>query len=727
MRPQIVLVLLVLALGSSALADAPAALGPELAPAATRTPLAYPKAERQPIVETRYRRQVADPYRWLEDGKDPKVQAWARAEDQLTRAQFAQLPGRAALTKRMKELLYTETVGVPQRAGARLFFERQAATAEKSAVWVRGPGGNERVVLDPLSFAADGTISIGAWRPSHDGRRIAYTRNPNNADEATLYIRDLPSRQDLPEHIDGVTYGMFSWSGDGEGLYYVFFPTVGLKATERVAHAEVRYHKLGTDPKNDRVERGGTGAAQKFPSAWASRDGHWLFYSVDRDSHEDDVWFRDLRQPGSAFKPLMVGLPAFSGVESFGDRFIVHTDYQAPRGRVLMMDPAHPSIDAARVLVAEDPSALLEEAAVVGGKLVLRWLRDATSQLEIRDLDGKSLRQVPLPELGTVGGISGEPDKDELYFGFASFTTPDRIFRTSVNGGVPELWSQVKVPIDTSPYMSEQVWFPSKDGTRIPMFIVRRKDLRMDGSTPVILDGYGGFAINITPYFAIGTWMESGGAWALPNLRGGGELGESWHKAGIRERKQNVFDDFIAAAEFLVAKGYTSRPKLAIEGGSNGGLLMGAALTQRPDLFRAVVCQVPLLDMLRYQKFGIAAIWATEYGSPDVEADFGVLAAYSPYHHVRATRYPAVLLMSSDSDDRVDPLHARKMAAALQAANTATTPILLRVEAHAGHGGSDARAAEVEESADRSLFLFRELGFAARPGAPWLEKSAKPQ
>jgi prolyl oligopeptidase len=694
-----------------------AQLGPEAA-AKVKPALPYPAAERRDLVEEMFGVKVSDPYRWLEDGKDEKVRGWATAEDKLTRAQLKSAPGREALEKRIKELLYVEELSTPVRRGQRLFFSRTAANAEKAIFYVRGPGGNERVVLDPLKLAPDGTLTIGTMKPSWDGSKFLYTRNQNNADEAVLYIRNATTGEDFPEHIEGVNYGIVSWNPNGEGFWYQRFPT-NVPAAERVAHAEMRYHKLGTDPAKDKLEHAPSGSNEKFPSQDASRDGHWLFYYLERGSHENDVWVRDLRQPSSTFQPLILGLPAYSGVLPYHDHFYVHTNQQAPRGKVMLFEPGEPFAKA-KTVIAEDPKALLEDVQILGGKLVLKYLRNASSEVEIRELDGKLLRKLTLPAIGTVDGVTGDESSDEIFFGFTSFTTPYQVFRDSVASDKREKWAEVKVPVDVSPFTSEQVWYPSKDGTQISMFIVRRKDLKKDASTPFLIDGYGGFAVNQTPYFSVGSFLLSGGALAYPNLRGGGEYGEEWHKAGIREKKQNVFDDMIAAAEYLVKERYTKPSKLAIMGGSNGGLLMSALITQRPELFGAVVCMVPLTDMIRYPRFGIAKLWVSEFGSPEAAGDFKVLAAYSPYHHVKPAKYPAALFMSSDSDDRVDPLHARKMVAALQAANLAKTPILLRVESHAGHGGADARAAWVEESADRNLFLFQQLGFAKRADAPWL-------
>jgi prolyl oligopeptidase len=659
---------------------------------------------------------VADPYRWLEAEDSAEVQAWMKGQNAYARRRLESLPGREALSERLRELFYVDALSTPRQRGQRQFYERRHADKEKAIVyWREGTQSEERVLIDPNTLSDDGSISLGIWVPSHGGEKVAYTLKENNADEATLYVMDVATGQVSPsDRIEGAKYAEPSWTPGGDGFYYTYLPTdPDIPVADRPGFAEIRFHALGTDPENDPLVHERTGDPATFAGAWLSRDGHWLFYSVSHGWNATDVYYRDMRVGEQTWRPLVVGVDALFSVEAWDDRFYVMTNDGAPRWRVLRVDPSSPDRASWEEVVPESRDAVLENAAVVGGHLALTYLRDAVSQLEVRTLDGELVRRVPLPGLGSSGGLRGNPDQDEAYFSFSSFTRPVEIYRTAISSGETELWSKVELPIDPSPYTVEQVFYPSKDGTAVPMFLVHRKDIPRDGSTPFLLTGYGGFNVSETPSFrsSLYVWLEAGGGYALANLRGGGEYGEEWHRAGMLGNKQNVFDDFIAAAEYLITDGLTRPERLAIRGGSNGGLLVGAALTQRPDLFAAVVCDVPLLDMVRYHLFGSGKTWIPEYGSADDKAAFSWLYAYSPYHHVKAgVAYPAVLLRSADSDDRVDPMHARKMAAALQAASTSNKPILLSIEANAGHGGADRVKKAVEEATDVYAFLMKELG-----------------
>ncbi|HEV7534519.1 MAG TPA: prolyl oligopeptidase family serine peptidase, partial [Acidimicrobiia bacterium] len=503
------------------------------------------------------------------------------------------------------------------------------------------------------------------------------------------------------------------WTPTGDGFYYTWVPTdPGVPAAERPGRAEIRFHALGTDPAGDAVVRPASGDPEQFVGPSLSWDGRWLFAYVVTYTHTD-LYFRDLRASGGGeWRTLVAGVPAHFSVEAWKDRFYITTDEGASRYRVLRADPSAPDRSQWKEIVPEAADAVLKSVSVVGGRLALAYLRNAASQLEVRTLDGTPVRTITLPGIGSSAGLTGRPDGDEAFYDFSSFTQPPEIWRTSVSSGARRRWAKRDVPVDPKPYTVEQVFYASKDGTKVPMFLVHRRDAPKDGTTPFLLTGYGGFGINVEPSFSssLYAWLEAGGGYAVANLRGGGEYGEDWHRAGALGNKQNVFDDFIAAGEYLVKEGWTKPERLAIEGGSNGGLLVGAVLTQRPDLFKAVDCEVPLLDMVRYHLFGSGRTWVSEYGSADDEAAFRWLYAYSPYHHVKAgTAYPAVLVASSDSDDRVDPLHARKMTAALQAASTGG-PVLLRIEAHAGHGGAGLVSASVAKTVDVYAFLFDQLG-----------------
>ena len=703
-------------------ASADGALVSPVAPPAPR--FAYPETRRDDVKDTIHGVVVEDPYRWLEDGKSPEVKAWAKAQDDFTRKELAALPGRDKLAARLKELFYVDSLSAPSHRGNRYFYSRRHATKEKSITYYKeGKDGAERVLFDPNGWSKDGSSSLGAWSVTRDGKTVAYTVHQNNADDATLYVMDVATgKKSAVDVIEGARYAHPSWTPKGDGFYYVWIPTdPKLKEPDRPGLAEIRYHALGQDPAKDVIVHEATKDSSAFLSVHLSRDGHFLFVNVSHGWSTTDVYYKDLRGPAKApqaghgkadFHPLAVGLAAQFSAEAHKDQLYVSTNLDAPHWRVFKVDPKHPERGSWKEIVAERKDAIIDHASVLGGRLAVGYLKNATSHLEIFELDGKPVREVQLPGVGSVHGVVGEADDDEAYYGFASFTTPTQIHQMSMKTGQTSLYTEVKVPVDTKSYVVDQVFFPSKDGTRVSMFIVHHKDMKRDGSTRALLYGYGGFQISQTPSFIASfyPWLEAGGMFAVVNLRGGGEYGEEWHKDGMRLKKQNVFDDFISAAEHLVKEGYTQPSKLVSMGGSNGGLLVGATEVQRPDLFAAVICGVPLLDMVRYHLSGAGSTWTEEYGSSADPEQFKALLAYSPYHHVKAgVKYPATLFLSADSDDRVDPMHARKFAAALQAASDGG-PVLLRVEHNSGHGGADMVKAEVEKGADRYAFAIAQTG-----------------
>lgn len=685
----------------------------------------YPATERQAIVETIHGEPVADPYRWLEEVDGPGVRGWMKAQQDLARAHLDGLPGRAGLEARLSALAYVETVSTPYRRGTRYFYTRRHADKEKAIVYWREGDGPEAVLLDPNAMSTDErNVSLGRWSPDHDGQRVAYAVKENNADEATLYVMEVAtgavSEVDV---IEGAKYASPSWTPDGGGFYYTWLPTdPAIEVSARPGHATVRFHALGTDPKTDPVIHPALGDPTRFISPYLTRDGRWLFIYKWHGWSSVDIVYRDLEagQPTGPddFRPFFDSDESQAYVIGWADHFYIVTNADAPRWRIYKTPVDRPAPADWVEIVPQMPDAVIDGAQIIGGHLVLRLLRDAASALEIRTLDGEKVREVELPGIGTTGGMAGEPDHPEAFYAFDSFTTPTRIYRTDVATGATHLWAEVKLPVDASKFAVERRWFTSKDGTRVSMFVVRRADL--EGPLPTVLYGYGGFQVSLTPEFnsSIVPWLEAGGAYAVAHLRGGGEYGEAWHRDGMLEKKQNVFDDFIAAAEHLVSSGDTTADRLAIYGGSNGGLLVGAAMTQRPDLFTAVVCAVPLLDMVRFHRFGSGQTWTAEYGSAEDPAQFAALYAYSPYHKVTDPRaWPATLFLSADNDDRVDPLHARKMAAALQHSQTADDLILLRIEEQAGHGGADRTAQRVARGVDLWAFLMNELGVSP-PKAP---------
>jgi prolyl oligopeptidase len=672
----------------------------------------YPPTHIDDVVEKLHGVAVADPYRWLEDGSAPAVQEWVEKQNGFTRSVLDKLPERDRIHERLGTLLDIGSLGTPAPRKGRLFWTERRGKENQPILYVRDRrGGEERVLLDPNKLAADGTVALDWWYPSRDGKLLAYGLSRNGSEQSTLHLREVDTGKDRQDVIERTRACSLTWLPDGSGFYYTRYP-----ANENY-NRRVFFHRLGDDTAKD-VEIFGEGRAREdWPNVSLSPDGRWLVVTVEQGWAKTEVYFKDRTKNDGEFLPLVEKVNAVYRVVVRDDRFYVHTNEKAPRYRVLLVDPRTPARTLWKEIIPEGPD-VLEGVSAIGNVLVGQYMHKASARLHLFDREGKPLDEVKLPALGSLTGIGGEWDGDEFFCGFQSCTVPPTVYRIGL-GGKPaakmEKWEQVKADIDFAAYEVEQVTYPSKDGTPITMFLAHKKGLKPDGRTPTLLYGYGGFNLSLTPLFNASRFLflERGGLLAIANLRGGGEYGEAWHQAGMLDRKQNVFDDFVAAAEWLIAQRYTDRDHLAIQGGSNGGLLVGAALTQRPDLFRAVVCQVPLLDMVRYHKFLIARLWVPEYGSAEFEKDFEWLHRYSPYHHVKdGTHYPAVLLATAESDSRVDALHARKMAARLQAATASgpDRPILLRLEPKAGHGAGKPRSKVLEELTDTWSFLFWQLG-----------------
>ncbi len=665
------------------------------------------------IPSTRTDAIAGDPYRWLEDEKSPEVQAWMKVQDTFTRERIKALPAREALLGRYRELYYLDSMGAPTRRGGRYFYVRTHKDKEKAVVyWKQGATGEEKVLLDPNTWSTDNTVSLGVWVPSWDGKKVVFAQKPNAADEATLYVLDVDTgTRSALDVIPGAKYASPSWLPDSKSFIYEWLSLdASIPVSERPGYCEVRKHVLGKDPEKDEVLHPRTGDPKTFIGGGNSRDGKFLFVVIMRGWNENDVFFKRVGKD-TTWQLLVAGKDAKYSVDSWKGKLYVFTDEGAPNKRLFEVDPNHFERKHWKELIPEDKDAARESMVIVGGHVAIASLKKAVSVVELFGLDGKKLRDVELPGLGTASNLVGDEDEDEAFYSFSSLTMPPQIFRTSVQSGKSEVYSTVHVPVDPSKYEVRQVFYPSKDGTQISMFIVARKDVKLDGQNPTLLYGYGGFDISLRSSFTsfIYPWLEAGGVYAMPNLRGGGEYGKAWHDAGKGAKKQNVFDDFHAAAEFLIREKWTTPKKLGIRGGSNGGLLVGVAMAQRPDLFGAVICAVPLLDMVRYHLYGSGKTWIPEYGDPEVPAELAVLEAYSPYAHVAPGQaYPALLMMSADHDDRVDPFHARKFVARVQSASPESVS-WLRIEANAGHGGSDQVAKAIESSADQVAFLVSRL------------------
>ena len=681
-------------------------------------PSGPPKAKVAPVEDTVQGHKIVDRYRYLEDGNDPDTKQYVEQQLAYTRSVLDPLPGRDRINARLSQLLTIGTVGPPQIGGKYYFYTRREGTQNQPVLYVReGLGGADRVLVDVNKMSSDGTVALDWWFQADDGKYVAYGTSPNGSEESTLYLIESATGKLLPDVIERTRFSSLAWKKDNSGFYYTRHPQKGdVPAGEEVYHVKVFYHALGSDPDKDPLLFGEGRNAQDIPAVNLSEDGRWLLISVFQGWTKSEMYLQDLASKNPPVE-ITTGKEFLYSADFLKGKLYITTNEDAPRFRVFVADATNPKRENWKELIPQT-DAVLQSASVTGGKLFAQYEHNASSELRIFDVGGKKLRDIPLPTIGTVSAVAGKWDISELFFGFQSYTVPPSVYRYDLNSGATSLWAKVDAPsIDPSAFEVQQVWYNSKDGTRIPMFVVSKKGIERNGKNPVLLTGYGGFNVSETPSFsrAMYLWMEHGGIYAVANLRGGAEFGEDWHRAGMLEKKQNVFDDFISAAEYLIAQKYTDKDHLSILGGSNGGLLMGAMITQRPDLFRAVICAVPLLDMLRYQNFQIAKLWIPEYGSAEDAKQFDFIYAYSPYHHVKAGQeYPAILFMTADTDTRVDPMHAKKMAALMQseAKNGASKekPILLRIETKAGHGQGKPVTKQIEENTDMYSFLFWQLG-----------------
>jgi len=655
---------------------------------------------------------VADPYRWLEDQNSAETRAWIEAEDRCTSAALDSFPGKAATTKRLSELMKVDSVGLPRERNGWYFFAKRRADQD---LWVtykrRGLNGADEVLFDPHSLSADHSTSAGLMEVSLDGSLAAYFVRAGGQDEVTVKFLDTNTRKNLADELPKGNYDGMSIERDNRGVYY---------ARETESGPRVFHHVMGMPGAQDKEIFGKGYGLDKIISPSLSEDGRYLLIHLFYGSGitRSELYFEDLKS-NDGVKPIVNDTDSiFQGQIEDGRLFVI-TNWKAPRWRVYSVDLGNlanvTAKDTWKEIVPESDAAI-ENVRAIGGKVLVQYIRNATSQLKIFESDGKPAGEIAFPALGAVGGLGGNWTGPNVFIDFSSFNIPDTIYKYNLTSGRLETWAASSVPIDSSVYAVEQVWYESKDKTRVPMFLLYKKGLARDGARPVLLTGYGGFDVNLTPIFSeeAVVWADAGGVFAQPNLRGGGEFGEAWHRAGMMEKKQTVFDDFISAGEWLIANGYTNSKRLAIQGGSNGGLLVGAMLTQRPDLFQAVVCQYPLLDMLRYQKFLRGPFWVPEYGSADDPAQFKYLLSYSPYQNVKdGVKYPAVLFVTGDGDTRVAPLHARKMAARLQAATGSSRPILLLYDTKSGHSGGRPLNKQIEENAQALSFLFLQLGVNA--------------
>jgi len=688
----------------------------------------YPAAPRLDIADALHGHHVPDPYRWLEDGAAEETQAWSTAQDALLDAERGTWPGQDRLRERLTALLGSGVVSAPAWRGERRFFMRRTAEQEHAVLLTVDPDtGAERVLLDPMEIDPTGTTTLDAWQPTKEGHLLAYQLSEGGTEESVIRVMDVVTGELVDGPIDRARYSPVAWVPGGKAYYYVRrLPADQVPTGEDQFHRRIWLHRLGTDPAEDVMVFGEGLEKTNYYGVSVSRDGRWLAVSASAGTApRNDLWLADLsacplEQP--ELRPVQVGVDAHTSIEAGRDgRLYVFTDRDAPRGRLCVTSPENPVYDTWQELIAEDDEAVLDGYAILDGPeladrpvLLCGWTRHAVSEISVHDLrTGERTGSVPLPGLGSIGGLSERPEGGhEAWFGYTDHTTPSSVFRYDAHTGETTLWASAPGTVDVPEVDTRQVTYTSADGTPVRMFVMSRAG--DPGPRPTILYGYGGFGIPLTPAYSatILAWVEAGGVYAIANLRGGGEEGEDWHRAGMGPHKQRVFDDFHAAAEWLVSAGITTPAQLSISGGSNGGLLVGAALTQRPDLYAAVVCSAPLLDMVRYEQFGLGQTWAEEYGTAADPEQLQWLLAYSPYHQVRAgVEYPATLFTVFDSDTRVDPLHARKMCAALQHATSGERPILIRREKDVGHGARAVSRA-VEVSVDTLAFAAHWTGLS---------------
>ena len=705
-----------------------ALLAPPLAQAQSPGAAPAPPATRvAQQVDDYHGRKVADPYRWLEDTDAPETAAWVNAQNAVTFAYLAGIPEREAIRKRLTRLWNYERYSAPFRRAGRYFYFRNDGLQSQSVLYTQPAlDAPPAVLLDPNTMSADGTVALSMTAVSHDGRYLAYGTSSSGSDWQEFRVRAVADGRDLDDHLRWIKFSGASWTRDGKGFFYSRYPEPGAAAlTESNRNQTLYYHRIGSPQSEDVLAFAQPDRPERGVGAQVTDDGRYAILGIWQGSAtKNGLYVMDLADSARprVDAPVVRLLDAFDAQYSFlgndGPVLYVQTDLDAPRGRIVAIDLRRPGRGAWREIVPEGKD-VLTSAGIIANTLVLEYLHDARSVLQLVRIDGTPLREIPLPAAGTVGSISGERTDREMFYSFTSFLFPTTIYRYDFAAATSTVFRAPKIDFDTGPYLTEQVFFRSRDGTRVPMFITRRRDLERDGSAPTYLTAYGGFNISTPPAFSVSNlvWLEMGGTLAMPNLRGGGEYGEEWHEAGMLGHKQNVFDDFIGAAEYLIAEGYTSPAKLAIAGGSNGGLLVGAAMTQRPELFGAALPAVGVMDMLRYHKFTIGWAWVPEYGSADSAAQFEYLIRYSPLHNLKpGTDYPATMVTTADHDDRVVPGHSFKFAAALQAASAGRRPALIRIESKAGHGAGKPTAKIIEEQADRWAFLSHNLGM--RPVLP---------
>lgn len=678
--------------------------------------LSYPTSQKSNQVDQYHGTVVADPYRWLENPDSEETKAWVEAQNKVTFGYLEEIPAREKIKQRLTKLWDYEKYSLPFKEGDRYFYFKNDGLQNQSVLYtLTSLDAEPKVLLDPNTLSKDGTVALSGVAVTEDGKLLAYGLSTAGSDWQEWKVRDVETGKDLKDHLNWIKFSGASWTSDHKGFFYSRYdePNEKTKLEDVNYYQKLYYHKLGTPQSEDLLIYHRQDQKEWGFSGDVTEDGRYLIISVWKGTDPRNlVFYKDLTNPKAEVVELIPEFESnFSFIDNDGSIFYFRTDLDAPRGRVIAIDTKNPARENWREIIPQ-AAETLESVGIINNQLVADYLKDAYSQIKIFNLNGAFVREVKLPGIGSAGGFGGKRYDTETFYNFTSFTTPGTIYRYDMVSGKSEVFRQAKVDFNPDDYETKQVFYKSKDGTQVPMFITHKKGIKLDGNNPTLLYGYGGFNISLTPSFSVSNlvWMEMGGVYAIPNIRGGGEYGEEWHQAGMKLKKQNVFDDFIAAAEWLMKNGYTKPAKLAIAGGSNGGLLVSACITQRPDLFGAALPSVGVMDMLRFHKFTIGWAWTSEYGSPENQQDFKVLYAYSPLHNLKlGTAYPATLITTADHDDRVVPAHSFKFAAALQAAHNGNAPVLIRIETKAGHGAGKPTTKRIEETADIWAFLVRTL------------------
>ncbi len=685
----------------------------------------YPKTRKIDHVDTYFGTKVSDPYRWLEDDNSAETAAWVEAQNKVTFAYLEKIPFRSRIRERLEKLFDYPKYSAPSRRGEYFIYSKNEGLQNQSVLYIqKGLDGTPEVLIDPNKFSADGTARLGAFSLSKDGKYAAYGISKSGSDWQEYFVMEVATRKTLSDVLKWIKVSGISWQGDG--FYYSRYdePEKGRELSSKNEGHKVFYHKVGTAQTDDVLIYEDKAHPQRFHNARTTEDERFVILSISErglGKKGNSLFYMEGAGKDRKFAPIVaeIGDDSFGVVDNVGDRFLIETNRKAPNGRVFLFDPKNPDERNWKDILPEKPEPL-QNAGTAGGKLFVTYLKDVTTRAYVYSLEGRLENEVKLPGLGSAGGFGGERDDKFVFYTFSSFNFPPTIYRYDIASRASSLFRAPKIPdFNPADYETRQVFYPSKDGTKVPMFIVHKKGLKLNGRNPTLLYGYGGFNITTSPSFnslrlAL---LEQGFVYASANLRGGGEYGEKWHEAGTKLKKQNVFDDFIAAAEYLIANKYTSSDKLAIQGGSNGGLLVGACMNQRPELFRAAIPQVGVMDMLRFHKFTIGWNWIADYGSSDNEAEFQALYKYSPLHNIReGINYPATLITTADHDDRVVPAHSFKYAATLQEKHRGSNPVLIRIDTKSGHGASSTTKA-IEQTADIYTFLFRNLGITPTYGS----------